>query len=84
MNIEKKWKNGKYILNYNYKKNPYQIHLDWGYAITCHQAQGSSWNNIAIMLDKKMKHIVKDYYRWIYTAITRAENSVTIYSGDFK
>lgn len=65
-------------------KNPYQIHLDWGYAITCHQAQGSSWNNVAVILDKSMKYVTKDYYRWLYTAITRAEESVTIYSGDIK
>jgi exodeoxyribonuclease-5 len=86
----KKWKQYK-IPNTEFVKfvpdeemTPYQIHLDWGYAITCHQAQGSSWSNVAIMLDKKMKYIVKDgYNRWLYTAITRAEDSVTIYSGDF-
>jgi exodeoxyribonuclease-5 len=64
------------------EKSPYQIHLDWGYAITAHAAQGSSWKNIAVMLDKRIYHL-KDGYRWIYTAITRAEESVVIYSGDF-
>ena len=62
--------------------SPYQIHLDWGYAITAHASQGSSWNNVAVMLDKRLYHI-KDYNRWIYTAITRAEDSVVIYSGNF-
>lgn len=63
-------------------RSPYQVHLDWGYAITAHAAQGSSWKNVAVMLDKRIYRL-KDCYRWIYTAITRAEESVVIYSGDF-
>lgn len=71
-----------------YKKfkidHPYQIHLDWGYAITCHAAQGTSWKNVAVILEDKMKVFsTEERSRWIYTAITRAEESVTIYSGDF-
>ena len=68
------------------KKYPYEIHLDWGYAITCHAAQGTSWRNVAVMLEDRMKAIMKpdDWSRWLYTAITRAEESVTIYSGDFR
>lgn len=67
------------------KSNPYEIHLDWGYAITCHAAQGTSWKNVAVMLEDKMKHVIgkEEYSRWVYTAITRAEESVTIYSGSF-
>ena len=60
------------------KKKTYEIHLDYGYAITCHQSQGSSWKNVAIILEERIKY-TKDYYRWLYTAITRAEESVTIY-----
>jgi len=66
------------------KENPYQVYLDWGYAITCHAAQGTSWKNVAVMLEDRMKMFsVEERSRWIYTAITRAEESVTIYSGDF-
>lgn len=56
----------------------YEIHLDWGYCITVHKAQGSSWGNVAIIDERKM-HWNTDYNRWLYTAITRAEESVTIY-----
>ena len=68
------------------QENPYQIHLDWGYAITCHAAQGTSWQNIAVMLEDRMKGVMtsEEYSRFVYTAITRAEESVTIFSGDFR
>lgn len=68
------------------KSNPYQIHLDWGYAITCHAAQGTSWKNVAILLEDRMKHVMDREMasRWLYTAITRAEESVTVYSGGFQ
>lgn len=54
------------------------IFLDYGYALTCHNAQGSSWENVAVIDEKKMFHH-KDYFRWLYTAITRAEKVLTIY-----
>ena len=67
------------------KEHPYDIHLDWGYAITCHAAQGTSWGRVAVLLDDRMKHVIgrEEYNRWVYTALTRAEDSVTIYSGGF-
>lgn len=62
------------------------IHLDWGYAITCHSAQGSSWKNVALILEDRMKHVMdsEEYNRWIYTGLTRAEESVTVFRGNFK
>lgn len=68
--------------NKNDRKKSVAVHLDWGYAITCHSAQGSSWKNIAV-IDENRMHWMQDYNRWMYTAITRAEESVVIYSGDF-
>lgn len=57
------------------------IHLDWGYAITVHSAQGSSWENVAVIEEPRMKYIMtaEEARRWRYTAITRAEKSVTLY-----
>ncbi|MET0035985.1 MAG: AAA family ATPase [Candidatus Thiodiazotropha lotti] len=46
--------------------------LEWGYAITCHKAQGSQFKKIIIP-------VVKDTMidrTWIYTAITRAVEQV--------
>jgi exodeoxyribonuclease-5 len=50
--------------------------FDFGYAITVHEAQGSQWAN-AIVLDES-KVFEQDAKRWLYTAITRASNSVTV------
>lgn len=40
------------------KKGNYQVHLDWGYAITCHAAQGTSWKNVAVILEDRMKRVM--------------------------
>lgn len=40
----------------------------WGYAITCHQSQGSEWKSIVVCDDWPGS----DHDRWLYTAITRA------------
>jgi len=46
--------------------------LKFGYAITCHKAQGSEWQQVFLKCssyhnDKR----TKEYFRWLYTAITR-------------
>ncbi len=61
------------------KKGPVVVHLDWGYAITCHASQGSSWKNVAIVDEERHKHF-DEFNRWMYTAITRAEEMVAIYT----
>jgi exodeoxyribonuclease-5 len=51
-------------------------HFDFGYAITCHKAQGSQWDNVLVIDESRVfRHEAK---RWLYTAITRASESVTI------
>lgn len=40
----------------------------WGYAITCHQSQGSEWKEIVVCDDWPGD----GHDRWLYTAITRA------------
>ncbi|MGE0424951.1 MAG: ATP-dependent RecD-like DNA helicase [Reyranellaceae bacterium] len=49
----------------------------WGYAITCHKAQGSSWENV-IVYDDGLSRTAEDRARWLYTAITRAERGLVI------
>lgn len=50
--------------------------FDYGYALTTHKAQGSQWNNVLIYNESKVFR--KDASRWLYTAITRAAEKVTI------
>lgn len=46
----------------------------FGYAVTCHKAQGGEWNDVFLFLTSKMYGMPKDeLYRWWYTAITRAK-----------
>ena len=66
------------------------IHLKYGYAITCHKAQGGEWENVMVYWDRgkidseedeKSKENTKgrsnsDFYRWAYTAITRASKKL--------
>jgi len=49
--------------------------VKFGYAITCHKSQGSSWQ--AVILDNKSAY---DNLRWHYTAITRAEERLYLIS----
>jgi exodeoxyribonuclease-5 len=43
------------------------MRLRYGYATTCHKAQGGEWDNVILH-----PYIPKNDYRWQYTAITRA------------
>ena len=41
---------------------------------------------LAVLLEDRMRWVMdrNEMNRWIYTAITRAEESVTIYEGNFR
>lgn len=48
----------------------------FGYAITCHKAQGSQWGSVAI---KDESFYFREHRRhWLYTAITRAADRVSV------
>ena len=53
------------------------IESSWGYAITCHKAQGSQWENV-VVYDDGLSRTAEDRNRWLYTAITRAERGLVI------
>jgi len=55
------------------KSDPYfnALRLKFGYAITCHKAQGSEWNHVFVKCKSHMNQLTSDYFRWFYTAITR-------------
>lgn len=55
------------------------IETSWGYAITCHKAQGSSFGTV-VVFDEGFGRSAEDYNRWLYTAITRAEHGLLILS----
>lgn len=51
--------------------------IDFAYVISCHKSQGSQWNNVLIMDDYFFYGNEEMRYRWLYTAVTRASQSVT-------
>jgi len=55
--------------------------FDFGYAITCHKSQGSQWPNILLLDDHIFGRDPEMRKQWLYTAITRAENSICIVDG---
>lgn len=55
------------------------IETSWGYAITCHKAQGSAFGTV-VVFDEGFGRSAEDYKRWLYTAITRAEHGLLILS----
>lgn len=66
--------------------------MKYGYAVTCHKAQGGEWDNVFTVWDhdntkgfdcftdkqQRAGKTTQDFYRWAYTAITRA--SKTLYA----
>lgn len=55
------------------KSDPYfnALRLKFGYAITCHKAQGSEWNHVFVKCKSHESQLSAAYFRWFYTAVTR-------------
>lgn len=55
------------------RNDPYfnALRLKFGYAVTCHKAQGSEWNNVFVKCKSHQSQLTPDYFCWLYTAITR-------------
>lgn len=49
----------------------------YAYAITCHKAQGSQWPKI-LVFEERFPFSKEEHARWLYTAVTRAEEKVVI------
>ncbi|HEY1038041.1 MAG TPA: ATP-dependent helicase, partial [Bacteroidia bacterium] len=61
------------------KQSPYYnaLQIKFSYAITCHKAQGGQWDCIFIDQGYFTKEMLnEDYFRWLYTAVTRATKKV--------
>lgn len=54
------------------------IAIDYAYAITCHVAQGSEWDNVLVVYAPCRAWSDE---RWLYTAATRAANKLTVMVG---
>lgn len=52
--------------------------VKFGYAITCHKAQGSEWKNVFLKCSSHYKTLTQNYFRWLYTAITRTSSTLYV------
>ncbi len=53
------------------------LQVKYAYAVTCHKSQGGQWANVYIDQGFINDDVLnKDYYRWLYTALTRATDKV--------
>ena len=61
------------------RQDPYYnaLQIKYAYAVTCHKAQGGQWTNVFIDQGYMTEELLTpDYFRWLYTAITRATKRV--------
>jgi len=53
------------------------LQVKFAYAVTCHKAQGGQWKKVFIDPGQITEDkINSDFYRWLYTALTRATETV--------
>lgn len=64
------------------RSDPYfnVLKVKYGYAITCHKAQGGEWNNVIVNMDINQGKLSENFLRWTYTAITRASNNLFLFN----
>ena len=60
------------------KKNVFfnALQVKFSYAITCHKSQGGQWKTIFIEQPYLPDGPSKEYFRWLYTAVTRAQEKL--------
>jgi exodeoxyribonuclease-5 len=55
------------------------MHFDYGYVVTAHKSQGAEWPHVVVADDRMRVNDREHRRRWLYTAITRASEKLTIY-----
>lgn len=53
----------------------------YGYAITCHKAQGGEWENVYVDFGCFNSNANSTFFRWAYTAITRSSRNLWHFSS---
>lgn len=56
------------------RQDPYfnALRVKFGYAVTCHKAQGGEWAHVFVSCPSGQNPRSADYFRWLYTAMTRS------------
>lgn len=68
------------------RSDPYvnALQVKYGYAVTCHKAQGGQWQNVFVDVGfvPEEAYTTLDFYRWLYTAATRAVGMLAFINPD--
>jgi ATP-dependent exoDNAse (exonuclease V) alpha subunit len=69
------------------KENPYfnALQVKYSYAITCHKSQGGQWREVFVEMPYLPDGPSVEFYRWLYTALTRAQEKLYLigFSKDY-
>lgn len=64
------------------RSDPYvnALQVKYGYAVTCHKAQGGQWKNVFVDVGYVPPEDYEslEFYRWLYTAVTRATDRLAL------
>lgn len=62
--------------------NDHVMRAEYGECLTCHSAQGSQWKNVGVIIDYAFENIRNpaEFRRMLYTAVTRAEKKLVIFT----
>lgn len=69
------------------KKDPYvnALQVKYAYALTCHKTQGGQWPTVFVDLGYFTDDMLDaDFFRWLYTALTRAVDRLYLVGFDEK
>lgn len=69
------------------KSNKYfnALQVKFSYSMTCHKSQGGQWKTVFIEQPYLPDGVSKEYFRWLYTAMTRAQEKLYLigFKDDF-
>lgn len=73
MNVKTKYKRHLAVKNNSFFN---ALQVKFAYSFTCHKSQGGQWNSIFLEFPYLPNGMDKDFFRWLYTAITRSKNKL--------
>ena len=74
----------KYKRHLSVKKNKYfnALQVKFAYSFTCHKSQGGQWDSVFLEFPYLPNGMDEDFFRWLYTAVTRAKNKLHLIGFD--
>ena len=73
MNVKTKYKRHLGVKNNKFFN---ALQVKFAYSFTCHKSQGGQWSSIFLEFPFLPNGMDKDFFRWLYTAITRAKSKL--------